>query len=122
MKQTFVGLQILRFAAAMLVAVMHITQAISIHITGRGESVYWGTGAVGVDIFFIISGFVMMISTANVPFHGPDRTANAWIFIKRRILRIVPLYWFYTLLKAALILAVPALAVKSVIEPSHLAA
>ena len=122
MKQTFTGLQILRFVAAMLVAVMHITQAISIHITGRGEGVYWGTGAVGVDIFFIISGFVMMLSTANVPFSGPRRADNAWIFIKRRILRIVPLYWFYTLLKAALLLAVPALAVKSVIEPWHLGA
>jgi len=122
MKQTYTGLQILRFIAAMLVAVMHITQAISIHITGRGEGVYWGTGAVGVDIFFIISGFVMMISTANVPTAGPHRADNAWIFIKRRILRIVPLYWFYTLLKAVLIIAVPALAVKSVIEPWHLAA
>ena len=122
MKQTFTGLQILRFVAAMLVAVMHITQAISIHITGRGEGIYWGTGAVGVDIFFIISGFVMMISTANVPFHGAQRRVDAWIFIKRRIQRIVPLYWFYTLLKAALIVAVPALAMKSVIEPGHLAA
>lgn len=122
MKQTFTGLQVLRFVAAMLVAVMHITQAISIHITGRGEGVYWGTGAVGVDIFFVISGFVMMISTANVPRSGPHRLDNAWIFIKRRILRIVPLYWFYTLLKAALIVAVPALAVKSTIEPGHLAA
>jgi exopolysaccharide production protein ExoZ len=122
MKQTYTGLQILRFVAAMLVAVMHITQAISIHITGRGEGVYWGTGAVGVDIFFIISGFVMMLSTSNVPFSGPHRVDNAWIFIKRRILRIVPLYWFYTMLKAAVIIAVPALAVKSVIEPWHLAA
>jgi peptidoglycan/LPS O-acetylase OafA/YrhL len=122
MKQTFTGLQILRFAAAMLVAVMHITQAISIHITGKGEGVYWGTGAVGVDIFFIISGFVMMISTANLPMEGPTRLANAWIFMKRRIQRIVPLYWVYTLAKAALIVAVPALAVKSTIDPGHLAA
>ena len=122
MKQTFTGLQILRFVAAMLVAVMHITQAISIHITGRGEGVYWGSGAVGVDIFFIISGFVMMMSTAKLPFHGPHRADNAWIFMKRRILRIVPLYWFYTLLKAALIIAVPVLAMKSVIEPWHLGA
>ena len=122
MKQTYTGLQILRFVAAMLVAVMHITQAISIHITGRGETVYWGTGAVGVDIFFIISGFVMMMSTSKVPFHGERRFDNAWIFIKRRILRIVPLYWFYTLLKTALVLTLPALAVKSIIDPGHLAA
>jgi len=122
MKHTFTGLQILRFVAAMLVAVMHITQAISIHITGKGEGVYWGTGSVGVDIFFIISGFVMMISTAQLPMDGPGRMANAWIFMKRRIQRIVPLYWVYTLAKAALLLAVPALAFKSTIDPAHLAA
>ncbi|MBE7941709.1 MULTISPECIES: acyltransferase [Ramlibacter] len=117
MKQTYVGLQVLRFAAAMLVAVMHITQAISIHLTGRGEGVYWGTGAVGVDIFFVISGFVMAISTAG--WAGPS---EAWVFARRRIQRIVPLYWVYTLLKAALIAAVPALAVKSSVVPLHLAA
>lgn len=122
MKQTYTGLQILRFVAAMLVAAMHITQAISIHVTGLGDHVYWGTGTVGVDIFFIISGFVMTVSTWNVPRQGPRRLDNAWIFIKRRIQRIVPVYWFYTLLKAALIVAVPALAVKSAIAPSHLAA
>lgn len=117
MKHTFTGLQVLRFAAAMLVAVMHITQAISIHLTGQGENVYWGAGAVGVDIFFVISGFVMAISS-----WGTGGSADAWVFIKRRIQRIVPLYWFYTLLKAALILAVPALAVKSSVQPLHLAA
>lgn len=122
MKQTYTGLQILRFVAAMLVAVMHITQAISIHITGKGEAVYWGTGAVGVDIFFIISGFVMMMSTAKLPMDGPTRWENAWIFMKRRIQRIVPLYWFYTLLKVALLVAVPALAFKSTIDPAHVAA
>lgn len=122
MKQTFTGVQILRFVAAMLVAVLHITQAISIHITGRGANVYWGMGTAGVDIFFVISGFVMMISTANAPATASGRIESAWIFIKRRILRIVPVYWFYTLLKAALLLAVPALAVKSVIAPGHLAA
>lgn len=122
MKQTFTGVQILRFVAAMLVAVMHITQAISIHITGRGDHVYWGTGTVGVDIFFVISGFVMMISTAKTAGTGAGRRSSAWIFIKRRIVRIVPLYWAYTLLKAALLVAVPALAVRSVITPGHLAA
>lgn len=122
MKQTYTGLQILRLAAAMLVAAMHITQAISIHITGRGETVYWGAGTVGVDMFFIVSGFVMTISTANVPRVGLHRMENAWIFMKRRILRIVPLYWFYTLLKTALIVVFPALAVKTVITAWHLAA
>jgi len=122
MTQQFTGLQILRFVAAMLVAVMHITQAISIHVTGRGDAHYWGAGSAGVDIFFVISGFVMAITTQGEPARGPARLAAAWVFIQRRILRIVPLYWFYTLLKAALLLAIPALAVKSTIEPVHFAA
>jgi exopolysaccharide production protein ExoZ len=122
MTQQFNGVQILRFIAAMLVAVMHVTQAISIHITGMGESHYWAPGTAGVDIFFVISGFVMVMSTRGLPSGGPARKRAAWIFMKRRILRIVPLYWFYTLLKATLILAVPALAVKSSIVPAHMAA
>jgi hypothetical protein len=60
--QQFTGVQILRFAAAMLVVVMHITQAISIHISGTGPSHYWARLR-GVDIFFVISGFVMAMST-----------------------------------------------------------
>jgi len=122
MTQQYTGLQILRFVAAMLVAAMHITQAVSIHITGQGESHYWGAGTAGVDIFFVISGFVMTVSTRGVPARGPARLGAAWVFMKRRLLRIVPLYWFYTLLKAALILALPFLALKSSIEPAHLGA
>ncbi len=60
---TFTGVQVLRFSAAMLVAVMHITQAISVHLTGQGVDHYWAQGSAGVDIFFVISGFVMGLST-----------------------------------------------------------
>jgi exopolysaccharide production protein ExoZ len=120
--QQFTGVQVLRFAAAMLVVVMHITQAISIHITGTGPSHYWGAGSAGVDIFFVISGFVMAMSTASLPAAGPARLSAAWVFMRRRLLRIAPLYWFYTLLKVALLLAMPALAARSSVEPGHLAA
>jgi exopolysaccharide production protein ExoZ len=122
MNQQYSGVQILRFVAAMLVAAMHITQAISIHIPGLGDGHYWAPGTAGVDIFFVISGFVMAMSTRTLPDRGPARKRAGWVFMKRRLLRIVPLYWFYTFLKAALVLALPALAVKSSIEPTHLAA
>lgn len=122
MKQQFTGLQILRFVAAMLVVAMHVTQAISMHITGQGDAKYWGVGGVGVDIFFVISGFVMAITTQGVVKRGAARLTASWIFVKRRLLRIVPLYWFYTLLKVALLIAAPALAAKSTIDPGHLAA
>ena len=42
--------------------------------------------------------------------------------MKRRLLRIAPLYWFYTLLKAALLLTLPALAVQSTFDGGHLLA
>ncbi|SFU95568.1 Peptidoglycan/LPS O-acetylase OafA/YrhL, contains acyltransferase and SGNH-hydrolase domains [Polaromonas sp. YR568] len=123
--QQFTGVQILRFAAAMLVVVMHITQAISMHISGTGPSHYWANGSAGVDIFFVISGFVMAMSTASLPLGGPARPSllnAAWVFMRRRLIRIAPLYWFYTLLKVALLLAMPALAARSSVEPGHLAA
>jgi len=122
MNQHFTGLQVLRFAAAMLVVMMHITQAISIHITGQGPDQYWVSGTAGVDIFFVLSGFVMTITTGAVPAAPAARRHAAWVFFRRRLVRIVPLYWFCTMLKVALLLAVPALAVKSTIEPAHLAA
>jgi exopolysaccharide production protein ExoZ len=122
MNQKFVGIQILRFVAAMLVVVMHMTQAISIHITGAGPDKYWAAGSSGVDIFFVISGFVMATSTGPSPFALEDRIRSAWIFLKRRFLRIVPLYWFYTLAKAAVLIALPALASRSSIDPTHLTA
>jgi exopolysaccharide production protein ExoZ len=122
MRERFVGVQLLRFVAAMLVAVMHITQAISMHITGLGSDHYWEPGASGVDIFFVISGFVMATSTPSHPRAGQSRGAAAWMFMKRRLLRIAPLYWFYTLLKAALLLALPALAMQSTLDGGHLLA
>jgi len=44
-------------------------------------------GSRGVDIFFVISGFVMTYSTA-----GSNMTPTE--FFVKRLLRVVPLYWF----------------------------
>jgi exopolysaccharide production protein ExoZ len=122
MTQQFTGVQILRLVAAMLVVVMHATQAVSVYITGQGRGNYWANGSAGVDIFFVISGFVMAMSTRTSFTTSAARLQAAWIFMKRRILRIAPLYWFYTLLKVALLLALPGLAVRSSLETGHLAA
>jgi exopolysaccharide production protein ExoZ len=119
----FRGIQILRFIAAMLVVAMHLTQAISIYITGGGPDNHWKNGSVGVDIFFVISGFVMASSTNSAFGQGVrNRLESAWIFMKRRMVRIAPLYWFYTLVKAAVLLALPGLAMRSSVEPVHFAA
>jgi len=49
----------------------------------------WENGAAGVDIFFVISGFVMAISDSNV---------SASQFLKKRFFRVMPLYWLLTAL------------------------
>jgi exopolysaccharide production protein ExoZ len=118
----FTGVQILRFAAAMLVVVMHITEAISLRIPAAGIDQYWTNGSAGVDIFFVISGLVMAMSTAGLPTGGASRLSAAWVFMKRRLMRIAPLYWFYTLLKVAMVFALPGLVLRSVVDSEHLVA
>lgn len=59
------------------------------------------TGAFGVDIFFVISGFIMVYIAKDKD--TPTR------FFKNRVSRVVPLYWFFTLLMAAILLFMPAL-------------
>jgi len=72
----------------------------------------WRAGWSGVDIFFVISGFVMAISSRTLL-----QRANGWkIFITRRLIRIVPLYWVATTLKLAAIIALPALALDSPLD------
>ncbi len=116
------GIQMLRFAAALLVAVMHITQAISVHLTGQGPGAYWAQGSAGVDLFFVISGFVMGITTPPRAATWRARAHQAWQFLQRRLIRVLPLYWGYTLLKAALVLGLPALALRTELDGAHLAA
>jgi exopolysaccharide production protein ExoZ len=92
------GLQILRAVAVLLVAWIHSGQAIE-HDGGRALP---GLGVYGVDIFFVISGFI--ISSVVLRSRKPAGTAAAWDFLKRRLLRIFPIYWFFGLLCIARLL------------------
>ena len=87
------GIQVLRGLAAALVVLHHGTQAWSGSLHAA-NSAGWSNGAAGVDIFFVMSGFVMCSSLgerAQAPHPARD-------FLKRRLLRLVPLYWVVTLL------------------------
>lgn len=96
------NLQILRFIAAALVLVTHIT--FYLHERINTSVSVWHSGEIGVPIFFIISGFVMYLSGLKTP-----RNVNgAKIFITRRIARIFPIYWLITTAKIAIALIVPA--------------
>lgn len=59
-------------------------------------------GEFGVDIFFVISGFVMWVTT-----EGKNKSITE--FWSSRILRVAPLYWLFTFVLVAAALLVPSL-------------
>lgn len=94
----YAGLQVLRITAAVMVLFMHSMFFVSERLKPGFH--IWGPGATGVDIFFVLSGFVMVYSSTkllNVP--GGWKT-----FAQRRIIRIVPMYWLATSLKLIVML------------------
>jgi exopolysaccharide production protein ExoZ len=86
------GIQYLRGLAALGVLAFHVSETYQLGLR---------VGAAGVDVFFVISGFIMWLTTA-----GRDTKPSA--FMRRRFSRIVPLYWIVTLLTAIAISLKPA--------------
>lgn len=87
--QEIYGVQILRGIAAAAVG-LHHTLGVSDAVPGAFSPKWVSTfGAIGVDIFFVISGFIMYYVTfrADRPIISPID------FLTRRIVRIYPLYW-----------------------------
>lgn len=56
--------------------------------------------AFGVDIFFIISGFIIYFSASK---HYEHKSK----FLINRMTRVIPLYWFYTILAVAICAFIP---------------
>lgn len=95
------SIQALRAVAAVLVVIYHARGLAFVYQEryGTGQTLFFDfaflreIGAFGVDIFFVISGFIMTYIT----WHEPRDTSSIWPFLKRRLARIVPSYWLYTL-------------------------
>jgi exopolysaccharide production protein ExoZ len=86
------NLQVLRGAAALMVCVFHSRVFLN-GVDVKYGDILFGKGAIGVPLFFIISGFIMVYTTKVSENHFSDfRT-----FITKRIIRIVPLYYIATL-------------------------
>jgi exopolysaccharide production protein ExoZ len=96
-----VGVQMLRGVAAFAVLVHHaLEESQPLWTGGPLHPSLVVVGAAGVDIFFVISGFIMLHSTWD-RFGQPGAAAE---FLRRRLVRIVPLYWLciaFVLLLAA---------------------
>ena len=94
------GIQIMRGIAATAVVCHHVLRKSDTAI-GR-FSPEWLTLSMssGVDIFFVISGFIMLyVSFSN----SGDSLLSAGEFVKRRMIRIVPLYWFWCIVLLILV-------------------
>jgi peptidoglycan/LPS O-acetylase OafA/YrhL len=99
------SLQILRFAAASMVLAHHLLLELA---TPRlAMPIIDPTGfewSIGVDIFFMVSGFIMCFLTYR---HFGEK--GYWAeFLRRRFVRVAPLYWLFTSLMLILILTTPA--------------
>jgi len=89
-RATILEIQILRAVAALAVVVMHI--GIELRYWAKATLTWTEAGNAGVDLFFVISGFIMVFIAWD---RFGSRGAPVDFFV-RRLIRIVPLYWLVT--------------------------
>lgn len=95
MGERFYGVQGLRFTAATAVVVAHALDLAGTRLgleTALGGGALEDFGAVGVDVFFVISGFIIATTT-----RGQAGLAAAGDFLWRRFRRVAPIYWLLSL-------------------------
>jgi peptidoglycan/LPS O-acetylase OafA/YrhL len=107
--RSIAGLDLIRFAAALMVAWFHLAYwswfrpegpiakvaGGAVYLPDLAPSAWWGW--VGVEIFFVISGFVITMSA---------RGRSAGSFLKGRILRLYPAVWICAPITTAILLLV----------------
>lgn len=94
--QHFDSIQALRGLAALFVVFQHVR--------------FLNFGAFGVDIFFCISGFMIMFTTEK----------STKYFFRKRLIRILPLYYLMTLGTYLLLLLFPSMFQQTRQDPSYL--
>jgi exopolysaccharide production protein ExoZ len=115
------GLQVLRFFAALLILMTHgLHEGATSGFLNPAEvgSLLALPFGYGIDIFFVISGFIMCFVAGDN--FGQPGAPRAFIF--RRLVRLVPIYWLFTLLMLAATLVVPSMVGHAARDPSHIAA
>lgn len=110
-REALINIQYLRALAAMMVVWVH----------GR-EQFEWiklqfpsAAGSNGVDLFFVISGFIMVYTTYG-------KSTSPVSFVVRRLARIAPLYWLATLAIVVIGFAAPTMLKSTVLWAPHLLA
>lgn len=93
--QQLASIHALRALAAITITVAHTnseTNWMAVHLGVPETLPGMSTGAAAVDLFFVISGFVMVYASAA--YFGS--ASGAATFAARRLIRIVPAYWILT--------------------------
>lgn len=103
-RRDLVSIQYLRAFAALMVVCYH---------ANRWAWRDFDIGAAGVDVFFVISGFVLWTSIT-------ERPLSPATFLRRRLVRVAPLYWLLTLLVAGAAALWPGLFWEADPEAGHL--
>lgn len=92
-KDKLASVQALRGLAALAVMLFHFRWNINLSYPNLGDKLF-GWGAIGVDVFFLISGFVITLSAKRLT---PGLSA-AGVFLKHRVRRIFPAYFIILLI------------------------
>lgn len=94
-REKLASVQGLRAVAALLVVWTHSIGAAQAYQPTRQASFFnlAGWGACGLDIFFVISGFIVSLVAARAV---EKKEQSAGQFLSRRLTRIYPLYWILT--------------------------
>lgn len=95
-----VSIQYLRAVTALSVVIVHLT------VRYGGET---PPGLFHIDLFFILSGFILWVTTAEQPSYPSN-------FMTKRLVRVVPIYWLATAATALMIVIKPYFAYKAPLD------
>ncbi|WP_297111782.1 acyltransferase [uncultured Devosia sp.] len=109
MNNKILSIQSLRALAAILVLASHAL----LYPLAEQTLAYGRLGWLGVIVFFVVSGFIMVAVTGQGSFEPAA-------FLRRRVLRVVPMYWAFTLIAALLTLILPDLFKSTVFDGEQL--
>lgn len=95
-------LQALRGLAAFLILAKHALYEVDLISPIDFSYGNYSDYIIGIDVFFVLSGFIMAYTS-----WGKSGLGAAKEFMLKRIIRIVPIYWFYTAVLAVVALILP---------------
>jgi len=94
-----IGLDIVRSIAILLVMVSHYTNNVSFWFGIKPSNRVFFSGDLGVELFFALSGFLIGRILLDIADRDPS-WRNLRVFLVRRWMRTLPLYWLWLIVIA----------------------